>query len=314
MDSELYLVIRNSILFFTLSILLFGCNVNDEINSVYIPKRVVIIGLDGLSVEGFQESKHPNIDKLLNDGLLSLNTRCVSPSITLPNWTSHFTSSGPEQHGVMSNDWNLDNFQLPPLDYDKSGYFPSIFKILKDEIPHAKTAFYYNWANLINSLNKEYFDEISFEENDQFSENYQKAYNFISDYRTDPMLIFLYSVHIDHAGHRFNWMSEEYLSSIEVIDLEIGKLIDRLKFSDLYDDTNFLLITDHGGRRNTPRHGGLSIEEMEVPWAITGPNIKRGNLNEANSVINTARIISLIFGLENIPKSWVGNIPQSIFE
>ena len=62
-------------------------------------KRVVMIALDGISVEGLLKAKTPHIDALLKDGSLSLTTRDVMPSVTLPNWTSIMTGSGPEQHG-----------------------------------------------------------------------------------------------------------------------------------------------------------------------------------------------------------------------
>jgi predicted AlkP superfamily pyrophosphatase or phosphodiesterase len=277
-------------------------------------KSVVIIGIDGLSVEGYQKSKHPNLDALMNEGILSLNTRAVMPSVTLPNWTSHLTSGGPEQHGVTSNSWRNDNQEFPPIEKDTLGYYPSIFKILKEQIPNAKTAYYYNWADLINSMNTAYIDQLSFEDNDGYQENYNKAYNFIAENKSNPSLVFLYSVHADHAGHRYKWMSPEYINAIETIDVVIGKFIEKLKASGLYDDTNFLLITDHGGTR-TSGHGGLSIEEMEVPWGITGPGIVKGkSLNEPNSNANTAMVIATLFGLAETPKSWIGKVPSSIFE
>ncbi|TNJ46021.1 alkaline phosphatase [Tamlana fucoidanivorans] len=276
-------------------------------------KRIVIIGLDGLSVEGYQKSQHPNLDSLMEQGILSLNTRCVMPSVTLPNWTSHLTSGGPEQHGVTSNKWRIDNQRLPPIEKDDLGYYPSVFKILKEQVPGVKIGYYYNWANLINSINKVYIDDLSYEENDGYHENYNKAYNFIVDNKLNPTLVFLYSVHVDHAGHKYNWMSSEYIKSIEDIDVEIGNLVNRLKSSGLYKNTNFLLITDHGGIKRG--HGGLSQEEMEVPWGITGPNIAKGKtLTEPNSNANTAKVITTLFECKETPKSWIGKVPNSIFE
>ena len=116
---------------------------------------------------------------------------------------------------------------------------------------------------------------MSFEVNDEYTNNYKKAYEFIVENEANPSLVFLYSVHVDHAGHQYNWMSPEYIKSIETIDHDIGNFIKRLKSSGLYESTNFLLITDHGGHRASG-HGGLSIEEIEVPWGITGPSIVKG--------------------------------------
>ena len=161
------------LLVFTLVSLLLGCkNIEEMPKSEKLTKRVVAIGLDGISVDGYLKAKHPNLDALMAEGVLSLTTRNVMPSVTLPNWTSHLTGSGPEQHGVLSNGWELDKIVLPAIDTDGQGYYPSIFKVLKENVPNVKTAFYYNWAELINSFNKTYMDELSFEGNDEYQKNY----------------------------------------------------------------------------------------------------------------------------------------------
>ena len=105
------------------------------------PKRVVIIALDGISVEGFKTAKTPNIDALMSDGVLSLDTRVVMPSVTLPNWTSHLTGSGPEQHGVFNNGWTLEKSKYPLPVKDDDGYYPSVFTVLKQNVKNMKTAF-----------------------------------------------------------------------------------------------------------------------------------------------------------------------------
>lgn len=284
-----------------------------ENGSTVKAQRLVIIGLDGISVDGYQASKHPNLDSLMADGVLSLTTRNVMPSVTLPNWTTHLTGSGPEQHGVLSNGWLKDNYKLPAIDQDEQGYYPSIFKILKDEIPTVKTAFYYNWAELINPFNQKYLDEVSFEENDEYIQNYNKAFNFITKNQNAPTLVFLYSVHTDHAGHNHGWMSSEYIKSIEEVDVHIGAFIKKLKNKNLYANTHFMFFTDHGGLPKIG-HGGVSRQELEVPWAITGPGINKGQMmSEPNNSVNTSKTIAYLFGINEVPLSWTGEVPISIF-
>ncbi|MCX2473771.1 ectonucleotide pyrophosphatase/phosphodiesterase [Pedobacter sp. MC2016-05] len=275
-------------------------------------KRVLIIGLDGFSTEGFKVAKHPNIDQLFANGVISLTTRPVMPSVTLPNWTSHLTGSGPEEHGITANDWTLQKHLLPPLQTDSDDYYPSIFKVLKEDLPKSRIGYYYNWKELINPINKKYLDEVSFEENDQYSQNYDKAFNFLLENRVHPTLVFLYSVHTDHAGHGYGWMTDPYIKAIEEADLAIGKLLDRLKSADLYKGTHFMLITDHGGINKG--HGGVSRSEMEIPWAITGPKIKtKGLTNIYNSNKNTSLVLARIFGIRKLPTVWTGEIPEDIF-
>ncbi|KIO75091.1 nucleotide pyrophosphatase [Pedobacter lusitanus] len=275
--------------------------------------RVLVFGLDGFSAEGFKAAKHPNLDRMIAEGALSLTTRPVMPSITLPNWTSHFTGSGPEEHGITNNEWTLEKHTLQPLETDGEGYYPSVFKILKDNIPAVKIGYYYNWKELINPINRKYLDEVSFEEHDNYKQNYQKAYDFMIMNKQSPTLVFLYSVHTDHAGHGFGWMSKEYITAIEEADLAIGELLDQLKRAGIYKDTHFMLITDHGGLNKG--HGGITMNEMQVPWAITGPQIKKQGLTTVfNSNKNTAIVLAKIFGIAKMPMAWTGTIPVGIFK
>ncbi len=276
------------------------------------PKRVIMIALDGISVEGYQKASTPNLDALMAKGAFSLTTRVAMPSVTLPNWTSHLTGSGPEQHGVVNNGWKIDKFVLPAVETDTDGYYPSVFTILKEEMSEIKTAFYYNWINLFYPYNKKYFDEVSYLEKDEYIPNYQKAINFIVRNQDKPTVVFLYSVHTDHAGHRHKWMSPEYIHSIEEADVQIGKFINEMKEKGLYKDTHFMFLSDHGGINNG--HGGVTTNEMIVPWGITGPKIKKGfKIEEPNNTVNTASVILRLFKIKQ-PLSWTGEVPESIFK
>lgn len=275
-------------------------------------KRIVLISLDGICVDGFLKAKTPNLDALLAEGSLSLDTRVVMPSVTLPNWTSHLSGSGPEQHGVVDNSWEISKFILPAIETDSEGYYPSVFKVLKKALPQVKTAFYYNWINLFYPYNKQYLDEVSYLEEDAYVPNYEKALSFLKENRKHPTLVFLYSVHTDHAGHKYKWMSPEYIQSIEEADVEIGRFIDKMKQEGLYNDTHFMFLTDHGGINYG--HGGVSTNEMIVPWGITGPGIKKGfKITEANNTVNTAATILHLFKVKQ-PLSWTGEVIESIFK
>lgn len=95
-----------------------------------------------------------------------------------------------------------------------------------------------------------------------YMENYEMAVKFAEKHKNDPTLIFLYSVHTDHEGHKHNWMSPEYLTAIEDADKAIGELVTNLKSKEIYNDTHFLLIINHGGMGGG--HGVMSPEEMNV--------------------------------------------------
>ena len=276
------------------------------------PPRVVLISVDGIRTDGLQKAKTPNLDALFAKGAFSWTTRDVMPSITLPNWTSHLTGAGPEQHGVVENSWSPKKNRIPPTTADADGYYPSVFQVLKEQVPGVKTAFYWNWRPLINPYNQKHFDESFFEEKDAFTESYAKALAFLKANRNDPTLVFLYDVHTDHAGHRHKWMSPEYITSIEEVDVEVGKLVEQLKAEGLFEGTHFFFLTDHGGVGNG--HGGVSKAEMIVPWGIVGPGIKQGyTITGVTDTINTAPTICALFGVEKLPACWQGKVVREAF-
>lgn len=296
-------------LFFLLSVCFIGVSV---LQARPKAKRVLMIALDGISVPGFQTAKTPNLDALLAQGALSLDTRVVMPSVTLPNWTSHLTGSGPEQHGVFDNGWELAKTKYPAVARDAKGYYPSVFQVLKEQVEGVRTAFYYNWINLFFPYNKEYLDEVSFLEEDGYVPNYEKALRFMADHRDEPTVVFLYSVHTDHAGHNHKWMSPEYIRSIEEADQQIGLLLDKMKAEGLYEDTHILFLSDHGGINYG--HGGTTSDEMIVPWGIVGPGVRSGmKIEEPNNTVNTAATILYLFRVEK-PAAWTGEVPMSVFK
>lgn len=278
-------------------------------------KRILILGLDGICVEGFRKARTSHLDALMKRGAFSLDTRVVMPSVTLPNWTSHLTGSGPEQHGVFNNNWTLEKAvaksAYPPVRTDQQGYYPSVFQILKEGLPACRTAFYWNWEPLIRPYHDKYLDERSFLKDDAYVENYGKALQFMKKNRSVLTLVFLYSVHTDHAGHKYNWMSDQYIKSIEEADGHIGQLFRDMEREELLQDAHILFLTDHGGIGSG--HGGTSAAEMIVPWGIAGPGIKKGYaITEPNNTVNTAPMILHLFGLEP-PIAWTGSILESVF-
>ena len=155
-------------------------------------------------------------------------------------------------------------------------------------------------------------DEVSYLKDDAYIPNYEKAFDFIVRNQKSPTLVFLYSVHTDHAGHTHKWMSPEYIQSIEEADIQIGTFIKKMKKEGLYEDTYFMFLSDHGGINYG--HGGLTVDEMIVPWGIVGPGIKKGlKLEEPNNTVNTAATILNLFKVKK-PLPWTGEVPMSIFK
>lgn len=280
------------------------------------PVRVVVFALDGIRVDGLKEASTPNLDALMASGTASYATRNQMPTITLVNFTSHLTGSGPEQHGVTTNGWKIDNHPVPPAVEDEDGYYPNVFKILKENVNGIKTGFFWNWKPLINTHNQKNFDELSFmqAEHQEYKENYDKCVDFLIENKDNPACVFMYNVTTDHVGHKIGWMTPEYIAAIEESDSLIGHAIARIKEANLPGDTYYFFITDHGGIGK--HHGKFSIEEVYTPWAVAGPTVKKGYvLDEPHYNTCTAVDILHIFGLDKkVPSFWIGKCTKSAFK
>ena len=135
---------------------------------------------------------------------------------------------------------------------------------------------------------------------------------FTVENKEKPTLVFLYTDHTDHAGHNSGWMSDEYISSIEEVDVKIGEFLEKLKAENLYDDTYFMVLSDHGGI-GRKGHGNISTTEMNVPWGIKGPGIKSDLvMTEPNNTVNTAAVVAYLFNCEK-PLGWTAEVPATIF-
>ncbi|MFN7015226.1 MAG: alkaline phosphatase family protein, partial [Bacteroidia bacterium] len=109
-------------------------------------QHVVVIGIDGFSASGLRKANPVFMDSLMSAGAYSLSVRTVLPTVSSPNWASLMMGAGPEQHGITSNDWELDDFQIDPVISDSNYRFPSIFTIFRDQRPTDEVGAIYNWS------------------------------------------------------------------------------------------------------------------------------------------------------------------------
>ena len=90
-------------------------------------KHVVVIGIDGMSVQGFLEASTPCMDSLLQNGAYSYKVRCVLPTSSKPNWNAMLSGAGPEVTGVIDNSWKRNFNEFPPVAMSEHKIFPNIF-------------------------------------------------------------------------------------------------------------------------------------------------------------------------------------------
>ena len=78
------------------------------------------------------------------------------------------------------------------------------------------------------------------------------------------------------------------------------------------DNTVVIVTSDHGGINK--KHGGKTLEEMEIPWIIYGKRVKKGEeLTQSIMTYDTAATIAWIFGLKT-PQVWIGRPVKAAFK
>ena len=88
-------------------------------------------------------------------------------------------------------------------------------------------------------------------------------------------------------------------------------IVEATKRAGIYDETVFVLTSDHGGKDKG--HGGKTLLEMESPFIICGKGIRRGHeIMEPMMQYDVAATVAYVLGLEQ-PQVWTGRPMLSAF-
>ncbi len=270
--------------------------------------HVVIIGCDGMSPDGIQKAKTPNMDALMQRGAYALHARAVMPTSSSPNWASMLMGAGPEQHGVTSNNWRPNKFALAPTAVGSGGIFPTIFSVLREQQPSAVIACFHDWSGFGVLFEREALNTI--EDTDGPVNTTDRAIAYFKAKQPDLTVIHL--DHIDHAGHNYGHGTPEYYKSVEEADRLIGETIHGLEAARMLAQTILIITADHGGVGKG--HGGATLAEVEIPWIIAGPGVAPAKeLTSFVNIYDTAATVAHVFGL-TAPDCWIAKPVLEAFE
>lgn len=278
-------------------LLLLGCGSQ---KSEPLAKHVIIIGVDGMSPDGVRKASTPNMDQMMQEGAFSMVARGVLPTVSSPNWASLIMGASPAQHGVTSNDWRKDRNQLPTQVSGTGAFFPTIFKVAKDQRPELKTAIIYDWGgfgNLFDHSSPTHQEHAKGEE-----ATTMRAVEYIK--AEQPNFLFVHLDHVDHAGHSEGHGTSAYYEAVEKADLLIGQIKAAVEQSGMAEETVIIITADHGGIGKG--HGGESLAEQQIPWIAWGKNIRKSK--QLKNAINTYDTPATAAYLLNIrtPQAWIG--------
>ncbi|MBO4670904.1 MAG: alkaline phosphatase [Bacteroidales bacterium] len=264
--------------------------------------RMVIIGLDGLGSEYMDSLEIPVMRTLMAEGSYCLHKRSVLPSASAINWASIFNGLPTEIHGYTR--WNSTRPDIPCVYETERGLPPTLFTICREQRPDEKIIALYEWDGVKFCL-----DTLALSEHRCLGEdpidNVRSTDAVIECLtRERPDLFYVHYDSPDHEGHSFGFGGNEYKAKVELLDSCLGRIIDALKEAGMYDETVFVVISDHGGKNRS--HGKASVEELEAPIIISGPGIPKGHEIPAPMLqYDVTPTLAGILGLK-VPDFWRG--------
>lgn len=266
--------------------------------------HVFVVAFDGWGSYCMDSVEMPNTRALMNEGSYTLQKRTVIPSDSSPNWCAMFCGAPAEFSGWSNNG---DGPDVVPVYTNERGVFPTIFTILREQQPESKIACIYEWGGIQPLIDHKIHD---FEKGMRPAEIASAACEYIKAEKPNLMAIIYDDP--DHVGHSKGHDSPEYHAKMEDLDACLGEIIAAVKEAGIYDDSIFIITSDHGGIGTS--HGERSLMEMDTPFIIAGKNVKNlGEFKEYMMQYDTAATIAEIFALE-MPQAWRGQSMSQVFE
>lgn len=240
-------------------------------------QRLIVISIDALTDEDIRKAgSTPNLNRLIGSGSYVKAVNGIYPSLTHPCHATIITGKTPGVHGIISNhDWSkpglpwfnaLSDLKCPSvIDHFKrqglsvaccrwpvtAGGFEKIDYLIpeitsEDEIRKDCFGRYLEISSpsLEGVIRKHIgiLKEKKQPEEDCFST--ACASDIIRTFKPD--VLFTHPACVDTYKHRTGIASEETLNMVRLADSMVGEIIKAVEEADLFNQTTFVVLSDHG--------------------------------------------------------------------
>ncbi len=268
--------------------------------------HLIVIGIDGLSVDGIAKGKVPRLRELMTRSAWTMDARGVMPTLSSPNWTSMITGAGTEQHGITNNGHLRKMMEFEPVLRDSAGMFPTVFAALRNQRVSSRIAIFHDWPAFADLIEKNAPDVLQHEHG--AARTVEAASKYWAESRPD--LMFVHLDNVDQAGHDSGWSSPAYYQAVAQADTYVGVILDMLDKLSASQSTFVLVTSDHGGKGRG--HEKNILECIQIPWILTGPEVATGHIAAPVYTFDTAATIAWIFGI-NLSEYAIGRPVVSAF-
>ena len=232
-----------------------------------LTKKVLLIGVDGLSSTRLGEFNLPNYDRLIADGLYEDGTTLNSrPSYSGPGWSDILCGVNNDKHGVRNNNFTGNNFNQ----------WPNFLERLEGIDSSFNTYAIVNWSGFDHIFDNNGIDEYHRPLGDSVAVLDEEVRDIAEDIlaNDNPDAMYVYFHNVDTQGHAHGGSSNQYRDAAETIDGHIGILINAVESRPTFNDEDWLIMisSDHG-HRDGGGHGRNSNHELSVYMVMGGPSV-----------------------------------------
>lgn len=278
-------------------------------------KHVIFLGFDAMSAYGIQRAETPTFNYMIENGAVSLDTRCCRKTSSSQNWMSMMCGAPIEMTGVTSNEWTREIHKISPAAVNKQGIFPTVFDCIREQKPGARMEAYIEWADETRLYDMSVFDKVLC--SDAGAKVWYDADQlldaaFASYLENEPDLLFVSIDYPDHVGHSSGHETQDYFDCIHHMDERVGGFLHELEARKMLDNAVIIIAADHGGIRSG--HGGDSMAELRTPVIMYGKGVTKGKFMEhANMIYDHAATIAGLLGV-TLPDECRGRFMMQAFE
>ncbi|HEY7512427.1 MAG TPA: alkaline phosphatase family protein [Vicinamibacteria bacterium] len=236
--------------------------------------QVLLISVDGLRGDAAAGAA-PNIAALAARGSYTWQAETVLPSVTLTSHASMLSGYTPARHGVV---WNDDDPGKGTIGV------PTVFTLARAAgLRTAMIAGKSKFAHLNQPGALSTFVIAPGGDRDV-------AERAAAEVAAGTDLVFAHLPDTDMCGHRWRWMSRDYMATVARADQFVGLLL-----AAAGPGTTVIVTADHGGSGNT--HGTADPAHLRIPWVMAGPGVRQGALGSRVRTFDTAATVARVLGL-----------------
>lgn len=260
-------------------------------------RHIVLLSLDGARGDAIKMVLPPT---LAARAAVARAAKTISPSLTLPSHASMLSGVAPWLHRVTFNDW-----------HDGEPYFTRTTVFTEVTRSGGRAAAIVHKRKLLMFLPRGQAIAAQYLEYPRFRQADVVAHAARYWREQRPAFLFVHVADPDDAGHRYGWMTPEYLAVVAGVPALIERFLQAFEEAGLAAQSLLIVTGDHGGHGRT--HGTNRPEDMMIPWMVFGAGVRRGAVvNQLITTYDTGATVLNAAGLP-VPIDWHGRIVREAF-